>query len=248
MLQGGVSGAAGKCTLVPFPMSHAAWHRHASPAVSMPGFIRFLYRGRIRFRYGFALHRGPEKLRAPSLPAAPPARHGNLQPAEPAPRSGFFHRGRNSDFALPPRSEFRLRFFARKTHHRASAEGPSATPSSRVQLAECFFPPFTRPAVNPGVGTGLLHSILAWAQDCPGVSLKTLGAQCCYSTDALPDSPPGLPGQNYVSAVLHSTALTYSPPTGLPHSILRWAQDCSTQPWHRIAPCLPENLRQRPAV
>ena len=29
-----------------------------------------------------------------------------------------------------------------------------------------FFQPFTRPAVNPGVSTGLLLSILHWAQDC----------------------------------------------------------------------------------
>ena len=30
-----------------------------------------------------------------------------------------------------------------------------------VSLTECFFSPLTRPAVNPGVGTGLPHSILA---------------------------------------------------------------------------------------
>ena len=36
----------------------------------------------------------------------------------------------------------------------------------------------------------------------------------------------GIEAPNYVSAVLHSTALTYSPPTGLLHSILAWAQDC----------------------
>ena len=33
--------------------------------------------------------------------------------------------------------------------------------------------------LNPDVNTGLPHSILAWAQDCPGVSQKTLEAQCC---------------------------------------------------------------------
>ena len=69
--------------------------------------------------------------------------------------------------------------------------------------------------LNPGVGTGLPHSILAWAQDCPGVSQKTLEVQCCTAlrpqtrrpdcaentgsasvhSDALPDSPPGLPGK-----------------------------------------------------
>ena len=48
-----------------------------------------------------------------------------------------------------------------------------------------------RPAVNPGVGTGLLHSILVWAQDCPlnpgvgtglpRVSLKTHSAVQHYA-------------------------------------------------------------------
>ena len=88
----------------------------------------------------------------------------------PSPRQGRksdfgIDRGRISDFGLSARSDFRLRYFARKTHHRASAEGPSARLSSRVPLAECFLP-LTRPAVNPGVGTGLLLSILLWQQDC----------------------------------------------------------------------------------
>ena len=34
-----------------------------------------------------------------------------------------------------------------------------------MPLAECFLP-LTRPAVNPGLGTGLLLSILLWQQDC----------------------------------------------------------------------------------
>ena len=45
-----------------------------------------------------------------------------------------------------------------------------------ASLTKCFFSPFTRPAVNPGVGTGLLHSILAWAQDC-----FTAWAQDCFT-------------------------------------------------------------------
>ena len=69
---------------------------------------------------------------------------------------------------------------------------------------------------NPAVATGLLHPILLWQQDCPGVSQKTLEAQCCTAlrpqtrrpdcaentgsasvhTDALPDSPPGFPASN----------------------------------------------------
>ena len=69
--------------------------------------------------------------------------------------------------------------------------------------------------LNPGVGTGLPHSILAWAQDCPtqswrGHRIATLnpgvgaglprcfpensGSAVLYSTTP-PDSPPGLPGK-----------------------------------------------------
>ena len=49
-----------------------------------------------------------------------------------------------------------------------------------------FFSPFTRPTVNPGAGTGLPHSILAWAQDCPtqswrGHPEKTPSASCCVA-------------------------------------------------------------------
>ena len=159
-------------------------------------------------------YKGPKKLRAPSpqprhLPGMPPA-------CRACAKVGI----------LPPRSEFRLRsstkvgiptsLFARKTHHRARAEGVSARLSSRVPLAECFFhhshaQPIAplNPGVgtlNPGVGAGLPHSILAWAQDCPGVSLKTLGVQCCTalrSQTRRPDCP-----ENSGSALLYSRALT----------------------------------------
>ena len=70
---------------------------------------------------------------------------------------------------------------------------------------------------TPGVGTGLPHSILAWAQDCPGVSLKTLGAQCCTALrprTRRPDCP-----ENSGSASVHTDALTDSPP-GFPASNL----------------------------
>ena len=49
--------------------------------------------------------------------------------------------------------------------------------------------------LNPGVGTGLLHSILAWAQDCPGVSQKTLEARlytAMHSQTRRPDCPEKL--------------------------------------------------------
>ena len=67
-------------------------------ATSLPGIGATPARRVIRIirSYGLAL-----RVRHP---AAPPAWHQSLQPAKPAP-----HRGRNSDFALPPRSEFRLR-------------------------------------------------------------------------------------------------------------------------------------------
>ena len=50
------------------------------------------------------------------------------------------------------------------------------------------------------------HSILAWAQDCPGVTQKTLEAQCCTALrpqTRRPDCP-----KNYGSALLHSRTLT----------------------------------------
>ena len=125
------------------------------------------------------------------------------------------------------------------------ARKPITGPSPKVCQRCCedgiadivFFSPFTRPTVNPGVGTGLPHSILAWAQDCPtqswrGHRIATLnpgvdtglprcfpenaGSAVLYTalrpqtrrpdcaentgsasvhTDALPDSPPGLPGK-----------------------------------------------------
>ena len=152
-----------------------------------------------------ARHRSPAAppARHRSLPAAPPARHRSLQPAKPAPRSGFFHRGRNADFALHRGRNSDFAFFARKTHHRASAGGPSARLSSRVPLTECFF------------HHSHAHSILAWAQDCstqswrghriaplnPGVGtglprcLPENSGSASLHRDALPDLPPGFPLQ-----------------------------------------------------
>ena len=83
---------------------------------------------------------------------------------------------------------------------------PITGPAPEVRQRGCprrtadrvFFSPFTRPAVNPGVGTGLPHSILAWAQDCHTQSWR--GHRIA----------PLNPGVG----------------TGLPHSILAWAQDC----------------------
>ena len=84
--------------------------------------------------------------------------------------------------------------FCRKTHHRASAEGPGDMLSSQHNsrsvfsitgpapkvcqrccprsIADRVFFHHSHAAVNPGVGAGLPHSILAWAQDCPTQSWR----------------------------------------------------------------------------
>ena len=100
-----------------------------------------------------------------------------------------------------------------------------APPNPAVATQSCCGNRIAPP--NPAVATGLLHPILLWQQDCPGVSQKTLEAQCCTAlrsqtrrpdcaentgsasvhTDALPDSPPGLP-ENSVSVLLCGSALT----------------------------------------
>ena len=85
-------------------------------------------------------------------------------------------------------------------------EKPITGPAPKVRELCCprsitagvFFPPFTRPAVNSGVGTGLLHSILAWAQDCSTQS---------WRGHRIAPLNPGVGA-------------------GLLHSILAWAQDC----------------------
>ena len=79
---------------------------------------------------------------------------------------------------LPGRTEVGITtsLFCRKTHHRASAEGPADMLSSQHN-SRSVFSPLTRcrqswrgnriALVNPGVATGLFLSILAWQQDCP---------------------------------------------------------------------------------
>ena len=139
---------------------------------------------------------------------APAARHSPAAPARHrSPRQGrdSSYRGRDSDFALHRGrfSDFALASdFARKILLNAVLA---------VSLTDCFFTTHTPcrqswrghriATLNPGVGTGLPYSILAWAQDCPTQSCR------------------------------------------LPHSILAWAQDCPTQSWcgHRMPRCFPEN-------
>ena len=58
---------------------------------------------------------------------------------------------------------------------------------------------------NPAAATGLLHPILLWQQDCPGVSQKTLEAQCC--TALRPQTRRPDCAENYGSALLYSRTL-----------------------------------------
>ena len=143
---------------------------------------------------------------APAAPArhspAAPARH-SLQPA---------HRGRDSDFALPPRSELRLRFFAEKP-----ITGPAPkvreiccprsitpgvffpSPGQRrrsvseavlaASLTECFFH-HSHAAVNPGVATGLpLQSCCGnrIASPNPAVATGLPLQSCCGNRIASPN-------------------------------------------------------------
>ena len=81
-----------------------------------------------------------------------------------------------------------------------------------------FFSPFTRPTVNPGVGTGLPHSILAWAQDCPTQSWR--GHRIATLNPGVGTGLPRCFPENAGSAVLYSTTPPDSPP-----GKLRCAQD-----------------------
>ena len=177
-----------------------------------------------------AWHRSPH-------PTAPPARHRSLLPSLRHTKVGIptslSHRGRNSDFTFCPKNP--------SPGHRRRCVSDAVL---AALLMVCFFSPFTRPAVNPGV-TGLPHSILAWAQDCHTQSWR--------GHRIAPLNPR-------VGTRLPHSILAWAQDChtqswrGLPHSILAWAQDCHTQSWrgHRIATlnpgvgtglprCFPEN-------
>ena len=99
--------------------------------------------------------------------------------------------------------------------------------------------------LNPGVGTGLPHSI----QDCPGVSQKTLEAQRCTAlrpqtrrpdcaentgsasvhTDALPDSP-GFPASNLASNAKEMGKIKLFPTT-------EYSSKQSSDPVVPLVPC-----------
>ena len=105
-----------------------------------------------------------------------------------APRSGFFRRGRDSDFALDRGrfSDFALASdFARKIRDAmGSASLPelgfipkNPSPGQRrrsgsdavlaASLPECFFFTIHTPSRQSWRGRRIAHSILAWQQDCP---------------------------------------------------------------------------------
>ena len=143
-------------------------------------------------------------------PAAPPARQRSLP-------------GRATCPALKPRQAaehplspgsllYVLYVLSRKPHCRASAGPHSIAP--RV-----FFSPFT-PAVNPGVGAGLLTqswrghriapSILVWAQDCHTQSWR--GHRIAPLNPGVGTRLPRCFPENAGSAVLYSTTPPDSPP------------------------------------
>ena len=178
-----------------------------------------------------------------SLPTAPPARHRSLQPAEPAP-----HQGRNSDFALVgiPTS-----LFARKTHHRASDGGPSVSLSSRGYWRSVFFTIHTPcrqswrgnriAPLNPGVGTGLPEKPITGPSP-KRCRPRSIADGVFFFTIHTP-SRQSWRGHRIAT-------LNPGVGTGLPHSILAWAQDCHTQSWcgRRIAPVFPRKRWKRSAV
>ena len=176
--------------------------------------------------------------RLPGIGALPSPRQGRDSSYRGRDSDFALHRGRFSDFALA--SDFARKILRKRCGGERIASGvgfhpenpiTGPAPKVRQRLTECFFTTHTPcrqswrghriATLNPGVGTGLPHSILAWVQDChtqswrghriAGVSQKTLEAQCCTAlrpqtrrpdcaentgsasvhTDALPDSPPG---------------------------------------------------------
>ena len=175
---------------------------------------------------------------APAAPArhspAAPARH-SLQPA---------HRGRDSDVALPPRSELRLRFFAEK---------PITGPAPKVREICCprsitpgvFFPSpgQRRRSVSEAVlaasltecffTTHTLPSILAWQQDCPfnpAVATGLLHPILPWQQDC-PFNPAVATGLLH-PILLWQQDCPFNPAvaTGLLHPILLWQQDCPFNP------------------
>ena len=102
-----------------------------------------------------------DNVEASTLARHLPGTEASSLPSPRHPRSGFFHRGRNSDFALHR---------GRNSDFGILAEKPITGPAPKVcqrcdprRTADrvCFFT-ITRFAVNPALATGLLHSILRW--------------------------------------------------------------------------------------
>ena len=114
----------------------------------------------IRWRLGTSGTRHvPAGYRSLSLASKPSPRRPRSEfqlrsPTKVGIPTSLSHRGRNSDFALPPRSEFRLRYFVQKT---------TAGPAPKVRTVYG-----SRHLASSGFHHSLASpSILRWQQDCP---------------------------------------------------------------------------------
>ena len=178
-----------------------------------------------------------------SKPGRATCRHRSLQPAKPAPRSGFFHRVGDSDFALH-RGRFSDFAFLPENPSPGQRRRSGSDAVLAASLPECFF---HHSHAQPSGNRIASLKILCWAtQSCVGHRIarclpENSGSALLYSralpensgsasvhSDALPDSPPGLPGKNCVSGVVHSDVLTYSPPGSL-----RRIWEVKTKVWER---------------
>ena len=152
---------------------------------------------------------------------------GTLPGIEASSRPNRATRGRNSDFALPPRSEFQLRYFVQKNpspgqRRRSGSDMVLARSLPESPCRQSCCQRRTQSCVGHRIaplGTGLLHSILCWAQDCPTQScvghriaplnpvLDTGLPRClpensgcdAVNVASLPDSAPGFPSSNLAS-------------------------------------------------
>ena len=126
------------------------------------------------------------------------ARTASLTDLRRWPGDGFFGMKPNSGSDAMGSASLPELVSSRKTHHRASAEGLGAMLSSQHRSQSVFFHPAVNPGVgaglltqswrgnriappNPAVATGLLHPILLWQQDChcPGLGAGLLHPFLC---------------------------------------------------------------------
>ena len=127
----------------------------------------------------------------------------------------------------PSRQSWRGRRIARKT----PPPGQRGRSGSSSVLAGSFTRHRIAP-LSPGVGTGLPHSILAWAQDCPTQSWRGHRIAPVSPRKHWERSPDKLcqrGATQHCADILAANRIAPLNPgvgTGLLHSILAWAQDC----------------------